>query len=223
MMPVACSRSPMSCTSAGRTAASSSGPGVTWEMCRAASAYGWSAGLRPSRTACSWPSAMHPAAGARITYEETARAANAIAQSLLDRGLGPDRPVMILAENGIDHGADDAGRHARRRARGSGVDGLRAAEPGLRQAALHLRSGAAGPDLRGRGGPLRQGAGDDRGDAHRGRRQPRQPRRDASDAVLDADGGAADARRRCCVCQGRAGLRLPRSCSRRARRASPRA
>jgi feruloyl-CoA synthase len=38
-----------------------------------------------------------------ITYEETSRAANAVAQSLLDRGLGPDRPVMILAENGIDH------------------------------------------------------------------------------------------------------------------------
>ena len=71
---------------------SSSGPGVSWETCRAASACGWSAGLRPSPTACSWPSAMRPAAGARITYEETSRAANAIGQSLLDRGLGPDRP-----------------------------------------------------------------------------------------------------------------------------------
>jgi feruloyl-CoA synthase len=39
----------------------------------------------------------------RITYEETARAANAIGQSLLDRRLGPSRPLMILAENGIDH------------------------------------------------------------------------------------------------------------------------
>jgi feruloyl-CoA synthase len=38
-----------------------------------------------------------------ITYEETSRAANAVAQALLDRKLGPDRPVMILAENGIDH------------------------------------------------------------------------------------------------------------------------
>lgn len=38
-----------------------------------------------------------------VTYEETSRAANAVAQSLLDRGLGPDRPVMILADNGIDH------------------------------------------------------------------------------------------------------------------------
>jgi len=39
----------------------------------------------------------------RISYEETARAANAIGQSLLDRGLSPERPAMILAENGIDH------------------------------------------------------------------------------------------------------------------------
>jgi feruloyl-CoA synthase len=39
-----------------------------------------------------------------LTYEEAARAANAIGQSLLDRGLGPERPLLILAENGIDHG-----------------------------------------------------------------------------------------------------------------------
>jgi feruloyl-CoA synthase len=39
----------------------------------------------------------------RITYGEAARAVNAIAQSLLDRRLGPERPVVILAENGIDH------------------------------------------------------------------------------------------------------------------------
>jgi feruloyl-CoA synthase len=39
-----------------------------------------------------------------LTYEGAARAANAIGQGLLDRGLGPDRPLMILAENGIDHG-----------------------------------------------------------------------------------------------------------------------
>jgi feruloyl-CoA synthase len=39
----------------------------------------------------------------RIGYGETAEAANAIGQSLIDRGLGPDRPLMILAENGIDH------------------------------------------------------------------------------------------------------------------------
>ncbi len=39
-----------------------------------------------------------------LTYEEAAKTANAVGQSLLDRGLGPDRPLMILAENGIDHG-----------------------------------------------------------------------------------------------------------------------
>ena len=40
----------------------------------------------------------------KITYGETAQATNAIAQSLLERGLGPDRPLLILADNGIDHG-----------------------------------------------------------------------------------------------------------------------
>ena len=40
----------------------------------------------------------------RLTYDEAARGANAIGQSLLDRGLGPERPLLILAENGIDHG-----------------------------------------------------------------------------------------------------------------------
>jgi feruloyl-CoA synthase len=39
-----------------------------------------------------------------LTYEAAARAASAIGQALLDRGLGPDRPLMILADNGIDHG-----------------------------------------------------------------------------------------------------------------------
>ena len=39
-----------------------------------------------------------------LTYEAAARAAGAIGQALLDRGLGPDRPLMILADNGIDHG-----------------------------------------------------------------------------------------------------------------------
>ena len=39
-----------------------------------------------------------------LTYEAASRAANAIGQAVLDRRLGPDRPLMILAENGIDHG-----------------------------------------------------------------------------------------------------------------------
>jgi feruloyl-CoA synthase len=39
-----------------------------------------------------------------LTYDEAVRAANAIGQSLLDRGLGPERPLLILAENGIEHG-----------------------------------------------------------------------------------------------------------------------
>src|SRR5262245_57979229 len=38
-----------------------------------------------------------------VTYAETARAVKAIAQALIERRLGPRRPLAILAENGIDH------------------------------------------------------------------------------------------------------------------------
>ncbi len=92
---------------------------------------------------------------------------------------------------------DDAGRHARRRAGGAGVDGLRAPEPGLRQAALHLRPGRAGPHLRRRCGALRQGAGSDRCHRHRDRRQPRQPRRPPRNAVRRAHRAAPHAGGRC--------------------------
>src|SRR5579859_577551 len=39
----------------------------------------------------------------RITYREAYTAARAIGQALVDRGLGPARPLMILSENSIDH------------------------------------------------------------------------------------------------------------------------
>ncbi len=49
--------------------------------------------------------AARDAAGAwrKVTYGEMGRTALAIGQALLDRKLGPDRPVLIVAENGIDH------------------------------------------------------------------------------------------------------------------------
>jgi feruloyl-CoA synthase len=39
----------------------------------------------------------------KLTYRETYGAVRRIAQALLDRGLGPQRPVAILSDNGIDH------------------------------------------------------------------------------------------------------------------------
>ncbi|HKX10210.1 MAG TPA: feruloyl-CoA synthase [Stellaceae bacterium] len=39
----------------------------------------------------------------RVTYRETYMAALSIGEALLDRGLGPNQPVMILSENSIDH------------------------------------------------------------------------------------------------------------------------
>ncbi|RKQ88170.1 trans-feruloyl-CoA synthase [Solirubrobacter pauli] len=38
-----------------------------------------------------------------LTWGEAGRKANSVAQALLDRGLGPDRPVLILSGNAIDH------------------------------------------------------------------------------------------------------------------------
>src|SRR4051812_48819432 len=38
-----------------------------------------------------------------LTWGEAGRKANAVAQALLDRGLGDKRPVMILSSNSIDH------------------------------------------------------------------------------------------------------------------------
>ena len=39
----------------------------------------------------------------KLSYRETYGAVRRIAQALLDRGLGPERPVAILSDNGIDH------------------------------------------------------------------------------------------------------------------------
>lgn len=40
----------------------------------------------------------------RMTYAETARVTASIAQALLDRGHGPERPIAILSDNAIDFG-----------------------------------------------------------------------------------------------------------------------
>jgi len=39
----------------------------------------------------------------RVTYGEARRTADSIAQALLDRGLGPERPVLVLSGNSVDH------------------------------------------------------------------------------------------------------------------------
>jgi feruloyl-CoA synthase len=39
----------------------------------------------------------------KLTYRETYGAVRRIAQALLDRNLGPEKPVAILSDNGIDH------------------------------------------------------------------------------------------------------------------------
>jgi feruloyl-CoA synthase len=40
----------------------------------------------------------------RVTYAQALEAARRIGQALLERGLGPDRPLAILSDNSVDHG-----------------------------------------------------------------------------------------------------------------------
>src|SRR5215475_7177768 len=40
----------------------------------------------------------------RISYRDAYQAALSIGEALLDRGLGPNQPVMVLSENSVDHG-----------------------------------------------------------------------------------------------------------------------
>jgi feruloyl-CoA synthase len=40
----------------------------------------------------------------RVTYAQALEAARRIGQSLLERGLGPEKPLAILSDNSIDHG-----------------------------------------------------------------------------------------------------------------------
>src|SRR5688572_25334133 len=39
----------------------------------------------------------------KVSYREAYGAVRRIGQALLDRGLGPDKPVAILSDNGVDH------------------------------------------------------------------------------------------------------------------------
>ena len=39
----------------------------------------------------------------QVTYGEGARITRSLAQALLDRGLGPDAPLLILSGNSIEH------------------------------------------------------------------------------------------------------------------------
>ena len=84
----------------------------------------------------------------KVTYAEAKRQVDAVTQALLDRGFGPDKPVMILSSNSIEFALLIDGRHAGARAAGAGVAGLFGDEPGPRQAALRLRPHQARPGVR---------------------------------------------------------------------------
>ncbi|RVU36424.1 feruloyl-CoA synthetase [Hwanghaeella grinnelliae] len=58
----------------------------------------------PDRTFIAERNAADPDAGWReVGYAEMRHAVRAVAAALLERGLGPDKPVLILSGNGVDH------------------------------------------------------------------------------------------------------------------------
>jgi feruloyl-CoA synthase len=63
------------------------------------------------RTSPAPASGSGPHGWRRVTYGEAWRSARAIGQALLDRGLGPDRPVMVLSGNAVDQGLLMLGCH----------------------------------------------------------------------------------------------------------------
>ena len=223
MMPAACSRSP---TSSHERRPDGS---IVIRSARELGSVPRCVGVLLERWAAAEPDrvflAERDAAGGwrRITYEETSRAVNAIAQSLLDRGLGPDRPLLILAENGIDHALMMLGAmHV-----GVPVVPVSTAYARLSQDFGKLRyifdlvePGLIYVDEADRYAKALETIGATR---RRDRREPGQPRRHAGDAVLDADRGAADAGGRCGLRAASGRIRWPRSCSPPARPASPRA
>lgn len=76
-----------------------------------------------------------------LTFAEAKAGSDSVAQALLDRGLGEDKPVMILSGNSIEFAVLvlGAGR--------AGQPGLFAAQHRFRQPQTDLRSGEPGPDF----------------------------------------------------------------------------
>ncbi len=59
----------------------------------------------PDRTFLAERESLESGAGwRRVTYAAALDAVERIAGALLERGLGPDRPVALLSDNGVDHG-----------------------------------------------------------------------------------------------------------------------
>ena len=83
----------------------------------------------------------------KITYAEARQKVDAIAQSLIERGLSAERPVMILSGNSIDHALVDARLLHRRYSGRADLGRLFAAKPGSRKAQAHRRAAHARPCL----------------------------------------------------------------------------
>ena len=77
---------------------------MPWAPIRAPRPTGSITGRRSRRSGCFSPSASAPRGSWRkLTYGEARAAARSVAQALIDRNLGVERPVAILSGNSVDH------------------------------------------------------------------------------------------------------------------------
>ena len=159
----------------------------------------------------------------KVTYDAARRAVDALAHSLIERGLSAERPVMILSGNGIDHALLTLAGHTAGIPVAPDLGRLFAAEPGSHQAQAHRRFARAWPALRRRHRSFRQGARRARPRQYRAGREPQRrefstPSRHSTTWRGAARGQQWRKRRR-----RPAPIPSPRSCSRPARPACPRA
>ena len=83
-----------------------------------------------------------------VSYAEALASARSIGQALLDRGLSPERPVLVLSENDLEHALLALGCPLRRHSVFAAVAGLFAGQQGFRQTAPRGRDADAGPGVR---------------------------------------------------------------------------
>ena len=166
-----------------------------------------------------------PPLGRGVARQDFPRGAGRLG-AMAARDVGGGRPPRRFRRTGADRPPDGFGAYGhdplreldrprppharrvhRRRTGGPGLRGVLAAEPGLRQAEIHIPRGPAGACLRRKRGdvlPRAQGAGSRRG---RGRRQPRDGRGDTRHAVFLVPRGGPDVAGREDVHRGSPGIR----------------
>jgi long-subunit acyl-CoA synthetase (AMP-forming) len=81
-----------------------SGPRSRWANTLSESRIVWSTGRLALPTASSWLTGGPQGDWKTTTYAEALTRVRRLARGLLERGLSPERPLMILSGNSVEHG-----------------------------------------------------------------------------------------------------------------------